>query len=134
MDFDQICVKLTYSLNSLCKGTKQVGHSVPQNSCSYFSMKTFVVTPHHNCLNETVLVTGHKICFYGEMWIIIPKLFQLPLLIWSTILFVAVLWIESLMLEAVRMVVEGTRPGPLLITSPSDLTPRGPCQHISTLR
>ena len=27
---------------------------------------------------------GHKICFNGEMWIIIPKLSMLPLLIWST--------------------------------------------------
>ena len=27
---------------------------------------------------------GHKICFYGEIWKIIPKLFQKPLLIWIT--------------------------------------------------
>ena len=27
---------------------------------------------------------GRKICFYGEMWLIIPKLFLLTLLIWST--------------------------------------------------
>ena len=27
---------------------------------------------------------GYKICFYGEMWIIIPKLSLLLLLIWST--------------------------------------------------
>ena len=27
---------------------------------------------------------GHKIIFYGEMWLIIPKLSLLPLLIWST--------------------------------------------------
>ena len=27
---------------------------------------------------------GHKICFYGEIWRIIPKLSLLPLLIWST--------------------------------------------------
>ena len=26
---------------------------------------------------------GHKICFYGEIWLIIPKLSPLPLLIWS---------------------------------------------------
>ena len=25
---------------------------------------------------------GHKMCFYGEIWLIIPKLFLLPLLIW----------------------------------------------------
>ena len=29
-------------------------------------------------------MVGHKICFYGEMWLIIPKLSLLPLLIWST--------------------------------------------------
>ena len=29
---------------------------------------------------------GHKICFYGEIWPIIPKLFLLPLLILSTVL------------------------------------------------
>ena len=28
---------------------------------------------------------GHKICFYGEIWLIIPKLSLLPLLIWSTV-------------------------------------------------
>ena len=27
---------------------------------------------------------GHIICFYREMWLIIPKLSLLPLLIWST--------------------------------------------------
>ena len=27
---------------------------------------------------------GHKIFFYGKIWIIIPKLSLLPLLIWST--------------------------------------------------
>ena len=27
---------------------------------------------------------GHKICFYGEIWLFIPKLSLLPLLIWST--------------------------------------------------
>ena len=27
---------------------------------------------------------GYKICFNGEIWIIIPKLFLFPLLIWST--------------------------------------------------
>ena len=27
---------------------------------------------------------GHKICFYGKIWLIIPKLSLLPLLIWST--------------------------------------------------
>ena len=27
---------------------------------------------------------GHNIYFYGEIWLIIPKLSLLPLLIWST--------------------------------------------------
>ena len=27
---------------------------------------------------------GHKICFYGEIWLIIPKLSVLPFLIWTT--------------------------------------------------
>ena len=30
---------------------------------------------------------GHKICFYGEIALLIPKLSLLPLLIWSTDLF-----------------------------------------------
>ena len=34
--------------------------------------------------NETVLMMGHKICFYGKIWIIIPKSSLLPLIIWST--------------------------------------------------
>ena len=42
------------------------------------------MTPHLNRLDETVLMRGHKICFYGEIWLIIPKLSLLPLLIWST--------------------------------------------------
>ena len=28
---------------------------------------------------------GHKICFYEEIWIIIPKLSLLPLRIWSIV-------------------------------------------------
>ena len=27
---------------------------------------------------------GHKICFSGEIWIMIPKIFWLPLPIWNT--------------------------------------------------
>ena len=27
---------------------------------------------------------GHKICFNGKIWKIIPELYLLPLLIWST--------------------------------------------------
>ena len=29
-------------------------------------------------------MVGHKICFYGEIWLIIPKLSMLPLLIWNS--------------------------------------------------
>ena len=47
-------------------------------------MKTYVVTPHLNRLDKTVPITGHKICFNGEISLIIPKLSLLPLLIWST--------------------------------------------------
>ena len=28
---------------------------------------------------------GHKICFYGDIWLIIPKLSLLPLLLWSSV-------------------------------------------------
>ena len=31
-------------------------------------------------------MVGHKICFYGEMWLIIPELSLLLLLIWSSAL------------------------------------------------
>ena len=48
---------------------------------SYFSMKTYVVTPHYNRLIKTVLMMGHKICLYGEMGLIIAKLSLLPLLL-----------------------------------------------------
>ena len=34
------------------------------------------------CLDEMVLMMGHKICFNTEIWLIIPKLALLPLLIW----------------------------------------------------
>ena len=47
-------------------------------------MKTYVVTPHSNRLDETVLIMGHKICFHEEIWLIISKLSLLLLLIWST--------------------------------------------------
>ena len=49
-----------------------------------FSLK-HVVTPHHNCLNETVLMIGHIICFSGKIRKTIPKLSLLPLLICSSV-------------------------------------------------
>ena len=47
-------------------------------------MKTYVVTPYKNRLNETVLMVGYNICFKGVLWKIIPKLYLSPLLIWNT--------------------------------------------------
>ena len=41
-------------------------------------MKTYVVTPRQNRLGETVLMMGHKICLYGEIWLIVPKLSVTP--------------------------------------------------------
>ena len=40
--------------------------------------------------DETVLMMGHKICFCVEIWLIIPKLYLLPLLIWSTEMYLLV--------------------------------------------
>ena len=45
-----------------------------------FSTKTYVVTPHYSCLDETVVMVGHKVCFNGEILLIIPQLFLLPFL------------------------------------------------------
>ena len=36
-------------------------------------------------LEETFLMMGLKICFYGKMGLIIPELSLLSLLIWSTV-------------------------------------------------
>ena len=41
-----------------------------KDNFSYFSTKTYVVTLHWNRLNETVLMMGHKIFFYGEILLI----------------------------------------------------------------
>ena len=30
---------------------------------------------------------GHKICLYGEIWLIIPKLSLLPFLIWRLVIY-----------------------------------------------
>ena len=40
----------------------------------------YVVTPHKNRLDRMVLMVGHKICFYGKIWLVIPKLSLLPFL------------------------------------------------------
>ena len=41
---------------------------------------------------KTVLMMGHKICFYGEIWLIIPKLLMLPLPIWSSATYFVYQW------------------------------------------
>ena len=38
------------------------------------SMFLYVVAPHKNRLNKMVLMMGQRICFCGEIWLIIPKL------------------------------------------------------------
>ena len=66
----------------------QITEGIEDNSKIIFlisQMKTNVVTPHLNSLGETVLMMGQKICFYGDIWIVIPKLSLLPLLFWSTV-------------------------------------------------
>ena len=43
--------------------------------------KPYVVTPHLNCLVNTVQMRGHSICFYTELIKIIPNYHQiLPLI------------------------------------------------------
>ena len=44
-------------------------------------MKTYVVAPHKNRLDEMVRMMGNNICFKGVIWKTIPKLSLLPLLI-----------------------------------------------------
>ena len=52
-----------------------------RDTFSYFSLKLYVVTPHLNCLVETVQMRGHNICFCAELTKIIPYYHQLLLLI-----------------------------------------------------
>ena len=47
---------------------------------SYFSSKTYAVSPHYSRLGKTAVKRGHNIFFYGKMW----KLSLSPLVIWST--------------------------------------------------
>ena len=56
-------------------------------------MKTYVVTPYKNRLDEPILMMGHNIRFKGVIWKIIPILSLLPLLSWSTGI-LTVLWVE----------------------------------------
>ena len=38
-----------------------------EDNFSYFSLKSYVVTPHLNCLDETVQMRGHNLRFYAEL-------------------------------------------------------------------
>ena len=44
----------------------------------------YIVTPHKNRLNETVLMMGHNIHIERIIWKVIPKFSLLPPLIWSS--------------------------------------------------
>ena len=51
----------------------QIRRGIRDNSnFPYFSLKTYVVTPPLNRLDEMVLMMGHNACFYAKMWKIIP--------------------------------------------------------------
>ena len=43
----------------------------------YFSTKTYVVTDYSLESSQLIPMMGHKVCFYGKIWIIIPDLSQL---------------------------------------------------------
>ena len=40
-------------------------------------------------------MVGHKICFYGKLWLIMPKLSLFPLLIWSTVQIIIFPWCNA---------------------------------------
>ena len=54
------------------------------DNISYFSLKTYVVTPHLYGPDETVQMRGHNICFYAELTKVIPKYHQILPLIYSS--------------------------------------------------
>ena len=51
---------------------------------SLFLNKNICCYPSLELVGEMVLMRGHNICFYGEIWSVLPKLSMLPFLIWST--------------------------------------------------
>ena len=54
---------------------------ITEDNFSYFSLKPYNVSPHQNCLNETIQIRGHNICFYAELTNINPNYHQiLPLI------------------------------------------------------
>ena len=72
---------------SLCAQELQIRGGIEDNSKIIFVFlnKNICCDPSFDHLGETVLIMmGHKIRFYGEIWLIIPKLSLLPLLYWST--------------------------------------------------
>ena len=44
---------------------------------AYFSSKPYVMTPHLNCLIETVQMRGHNVCFFEDLIKIIPYYHQI---------------------------------------------------------
>ena len=52
---------------------------------AYFSIKTYVVGTLYNRLAEVILMSTHKVCFYGELTKIILQLSPNTLLIWSSV-------------------------------------------------
>ena len=43
-----------------------------RDNFSYFSLIPYVVTPHLNCLDETVQMRGHNVCLRAEITKNIP--------------------------------------------------------------
>ena len=78
------------------KGKKVAMYSIHTNPCNSFEFcvggrdhyvriydKRKIVEVSQS-LGETVLMMGHKICCYGEIWLVIPKLPPLPILTLNT--------------------------------------------------
>ena len=66
-----------------CQSSRDKG--VFDDIFSYFSFKPYVVTPHLNCLVETVQMRGHNIWLYAELTKIVPNYHQILPLIKSSV-------------------------------------------------
>ena len=55
-----------------------------EGNFSYFSLKSYVVTPHLNRRDEKVQMSGHNVCFYVVLTKIIPNYHQILLPIESS--------------------------------------------------
>ena len=53
----------------ICRAPDKRG--IEEDNFSYFSTKTYVMTPHLNRLGETILMMGSNIPFKGVIWKII---------------------------------------------------------------